>query len=77
LRLKGQLGKRVASDFAGLIAPLAPSVAGSERTVAALLFRRVGKRVAQPETGGKLGKSVASPPQRISFVSLARKRTIE
>jgi hypothetical protein len=43
----------------------------------ALLFRGAGKCVAKPETGGKPGKSVAPPPQRISFVSLAWKRTFE
>jgi hypothetical protein len=40
-------------------------------------FRRPDKHAAKPETGGKPGKSVASPPQRISFVSLAWKRTFE
>jgi hypothetical protein len=61
----------------GLIALLVPSVAGGQRTIAAPLFRRAGRRVAKPETDGKPGKSVASPPQRISFVSLAWKRTFE
>jgi len=41
------------------------------------IFRRAGKRVTKPETNGKPGKSVAPPPQRISFVSLAWKRTFE
>jgi hypothetical protein len=44
---------------------------------AAPIFRRAGKRVTKPETDGKPGKTVASLPQQISFVSLAWKRTFE
>jgi hypothetical protein len=57
---------------AGASPPRAPN-----RWVATPFSRTAGKPVASPEIDGKPGKSVASPPQRISFVSLARKRTIE
>jgi hypothetical protein len=77
LRPKGEIGKQVMSD---------PSRA--DRAIGAVRrkrwaddgrppFRRAGKRVTTPGIDGKPGKSVASPPQRISFVSLAWKRTIE
>jgi hypothetical protein len=61
-----------ARAIAGAGPPRAPN-----RWVATPSSRTAGKPVASPEIDGKPGKSVASPPQRLSFVSLARKRTIE
>jgi hypothetical protein len=53
------------------------SAAGGESIAGNALSRTAGKSMVSAEIDGKPGKSVASPPQRIRFVSLARKRTFE
>jgi hypothetical protein len=51
--------------------------AGAESMGGDTISRTAGRPMANVEIDGKPGKSVAPPPQRISFVSLARKRTFE